>query len=380
MLAGVLLFLVAAGGCKQGPWSLWSAYQAHFIDPQGRVVDPQGGGRTTSEGQAYALFFALANNDREQFDRVMRWTQSNLGSGSLATHLPGWLWGKSKDGDWKLLDTNPASDADCWMAYSLIEAGRLWKNPAYAVLGRQMLSQIARQEVTELPGFGLVVMPGPASSFVHNNAWMINPSYLPLFVFERFADVDPKGPWGAVSMNIPRLLRESARHGFIMDWVTYIPGDGFHPAAGPLALAPGQTAPAPVGSYDAIRVYLWAGMLDKTDQARSEMLGGLAGMGAYLGNHGAPPEKVSDQGLPLEQDGPVGFSAALVPYLRAVPDFSKAAAQQRVRMSGFLDPSTGLYGKDPAYYDQNLALFTTGYLDDRFRFGAQGELKVEWTR
>jgi endoglucanase len=121
-------------------------------------------------------------------------------------------------------------------------------------------------------------------------------------------------------------------------------------------------------------------MLDKADPARSQMLSSLAGMGAYLGNHGAPPEKVSDQGLPLAQDGPVGFSAALVPYLRAVSEFDKAAAQQRVRMSGFLDTSTGLYGKDPAYYDQNLALFSTGFLDGRFRFGAQGELRVEWTR
>jgi len=38
-----------------------------------------------------------------------------------------------------------------------------------------------------------------------------------------------------------------------------------------------------------------------------------------------------------------------------------------------------LYGKDLAYYDQNLALFATGYLDSRFRFGPGGELKVEWT-
>ncbi len=96
-------------------------------------------------------------------------------------------------------------------------------------------------------------------------------------------------------------------------------------------------------------------MLDDPAQTRSEMIGALSGMGSYLGNHGAPPEKVSDQGIPMEQDGPVGFSAAVLPYLRAFPDAEKAAAQQRVRMSAQLDPKSGLYGKDPAYYDQNLA-------------------------
>ena len=49
-------------------------------------------------------------------------------------------------------------------------------------------------------------------------------------------------------------------------------------------------------------------------------------------------------------------------------------------MSAQRDQSTGLFGKDAAYYDQNLALFATGYLDGRFGFGVDGELNVEWTR
>jgi endoglucanase len=103
-------------------------------------------------------------------------------------------------------------------------------------------------------------------------------------------------------------------------------------------------------------------------------------MSVYLASHDAPPEKISDQGIPLAQDGPVGFSAAVLPYLRAFPDSSRISAQQTVRMSKLRDPSTGLYGKDLAYYDQNLALFSTGFIEGRFRFGANGELNVEWNR
>jgi endoglucanase len=367
--------LCATGGCKQGPWTLWDAYSARFIDAQGRVIDPQGGGRTTSEGEAYALFFALADNDRACFDRVLNWTQANLAGGDLGTHLPAWLWGKNKDGVWKTIDPNPASDADLWLAYSLIEAGRLWKQPDYINLGRKVLAQIARSEVADLPGLGPMLLPGPVG-FVHEKTWTLNPSYMPLFVLERLAVVDPSGPWQHIALGIPRLLRQSARHGFVMDWVDYVPGDGFYPAL----QHPGKDAGAPVGSYDAIRVYLWVGMLDGQGRERTDLLDAIPAMSAYLANHDAPPEKVSDQGIPLAQDGPIGFSAAVLPYLRALANMEQASARQTIRLSKQRDAATGLYGKDLTYYDQNLALFATGYLDGRFRFGPGGELKVEWTR
>ena len=399
LLVPFLFLLGGTGGCKQGPWTLWNAYASRFIDTQGRVVDPQGGGRTTSEGQSYALFFALVNNDPARFDKLLKWTQTNLAHGDLATYLPSWLWGKSKEGEWKTLDPNSASDADVWIAYSLVEAGRLWNKPAYSNLGREMMGLVARQEVAELPGFGMMLMPGPTALFSHKGTWTVNPSYVPLFIFERFSAIQPAGPWGAIAMNIPRLVKQSSRHGFAMDWADYLPSDGFYPSAPGAQAAPAPAPksqaksdpkvdpkadakpdPAPpLGSYDAIRVYLWAGMLGE-GQTRTDLIGSVSGMGSYLGNHGAPPEKVSDRGIPLEQDGPVGFSAALLPYLRAFPNADKTYAQQRIRMSAQLDAGSGLYGKDPTYYDQNLVLFATGFLDERFRFGLRGELKVEWTK
>jgi endoglucanase len=402
----------ATTGCKQGPWTLWDSYSARFITAQGRVVDRSAGDRTTSEGQAYAMFFALADNDRITFERVLTWTQANLAVGDLQAHLPAWLWGSDGKGNWGLLDPNSASDADVWMAYSLVEAGRLWNVPAYSDLGRKMMDQIAKSEVAELPGFGPLLMPGSAG-FQHDQVFTLNPSYMPLFLFERLAQVDPAGPWRQIALNIPRFLEQSARHGFAMDWVNYLPGDGFYPATikpasapaasaqpaatGPYAAAK-PTAPSSAqpsaqpasaaiaqtvasgGSYDAIRVYLWAGMIDGQGQARAQVLNALPAMSVYLADHDAPPETVNDQGIPGSRDGPVGFSAAVLPYLRAFPGLSRESAKQTVRLARQRDRSTGLYGKDAAYYDQNLALFATGYLDGRFRFGANGELNVEWTR
>src|ERR1700677_3436049 len=75
-------------------WPLWEGYASFAINDQGRVIDRQGGDRTTSEGQSYGLFFALVANDRVRFDRLQKWTTDNLASGDLGTKLPGWLWGK----------------------------------------------------------------------------------------------------------------------------------------------------------------------------------------------------------------------------------------------------------------------------------------------
>ena len=377
------LMLISGVGCRASSWPLWTSYTKHFLDAQGRVIDPRISGRTTSEGESYALFFALVDNDRSSFDHILNWTQNNMAQGDLSHHLPGWLWGKNDGGQWGVLDPNSAADADLWIAYSLVEAGRLWKDEAYTSLGRAMLSQIARSEVADLPGFGKMLLPAPVG-YMHQNSptlktWVLNPSYLPVFVFDRAATVDPAGPWHDISLNTPRLLQQSSVHGFAMDWIEYVPGDGFYPSAQTPSQAE-QTAVSGLGSYDAIRVYLWAGFIHPAYNRRAEVLGAVSGMSVWLANHDAPPEKIRADGFPMPQDGPVGFTAALIPYLRAWPGQEKAVMRQMIRLSADKNPETGLYGKDQAYYDQNLALFASGFLEGRFRFEPSGELIVDWTR
>jgi endoglucanase len=376
LLPAILLVMTGVTGeCKPQPWAMWDSYAARFVDGQGRVIDPQGDSRTTSEGQSYALFFALVDNDRPRFDRVLAWTQANLAQGDLSAHLPSWLWGRDKDGAWKTLDPNSAGDSDVWIAYTLCEAGRLWKHPPYSDIGRSMMARIAAAEVRDLPGLGPMLLPGPIG-FEHHGAWTLNPSYLPVFLFQRFAAIDPAGPWQKIALNIPRVVEHSSRNGFAMDWVTYSPESGFSPSP---QSPDDKTAAPPSGSYDAIRVYLWAGMLDGEGRTRSELLKSLYGMNAYLAVHDAPPERVNGQGIPLGNDGGAGFSAALFPYLAAIPDSAKALSRQVTRVNALKDSTSGLLGKDLRYYDQNLGLFGAGFLHGRYKFGPGGELAVGWT-
>lgn len=377
LLIVVVPLFCLASGCKQGSWPLWNAYSTRFVNAQGRVFDPRGDQHTTSECQADAMFFAVVANDRARFDRIENWSRTNLAQGDLGSHLPARRWGKDQNGSWGLLDSNSSSDADVWMAYSLLEAGRLWNVPRYASAGRSLLALIAKKEVVNLPGFGVMLLPG-ASGYQHEQSWVLNPSHVPLFLFERLAVVDPAGPWREIAQNVPRLLEQSAQHGFAMDWVEYVPGDGFYPLSDERLSKPGDEANGAAAGYDAMRVYLWAGMQDEDTPVRGRLVNAVYAMNGFLGTHDAPPQRVDDRGIPESQPGPVGFSAAVLPYLRAFPGRSPVSAQQMIRMSLMRDDATGLYGKEMNCEDQNLALFATGYVDGLYHFGPAGELRVGW--
>ncbi|AIK16154.1 endoglucanase [Pectobacterium atrosepticum] len=154
-------------------WPAWEQYKQHYISEQGRVIDTSTPNKiTTSEGQSYAMFFALVANDRAMFDRLLKWTEDNLSAGDLRANLPAWLWGESKDKQWAVLDPNSASDADLWIAYNLLEAGRLWKEARYQTLGTTLLARIAKEEVVNIPGLGVMLLPGKVG-FAEKESWRV---------------------------------------------------------------------------------------------------------------------------------------------------------------------------------------------------------------
>ena len=342
-------------------WSQWQAFKSNFLDSSGRVIDRQSAdGRTVSEGQAYAMLFALIANDRDAFDSLLNWTQDNLAQGDLTAHLPAWLWGQNDAGEWGVLDTNPASDADVWMAYALIEAGHLWQSSAYHALGELIASRVLREEVENIAGLGSTLLPAPQGFNGGNGHWRLNPSYVPLQVLHRLAALKPESDWSTVLSTAKQMLHDSAFDGFVPDWVAYQEDQGFY--------KDDQTAG--VGSYDAIRVYLWAGMLHPQLNGKSQLLEILDGMRRVILDTGLPPEKVSSDG-PIGT-GSVGFSAALLPYLAATGD-SALEQLQLLRIKARPIP-------EDAYYQQALSLFGLGWQQGYFRFGLTGELQPRWAQ
>ena len=181
-----------------------------------------------------------------------------------------------------------------------------------------------QSEVANLPGFGPMLLPGP-SGFQHDQ--ITGPS-IPATCRSSSSNalpvVDPAGPWQQIALNIPRMLEQRPprlRHGLgrlcprrrILSRRPRSPGN----ADSTIARRQLRRHPRlPLGRHAR-----GAGSI------RAQILNAIPGMGAYLADHDAPPEKVSDQGIPLAQDGPVGFSAAVLPYLRAFPDLRVSAQQ-----------------------------------------------------
>jgi endo-1,4-beta-D-glucanase Y len=352
-------------GCTFGQgraawFSAWKAYRQTFIDGQGRVIDYSAdNGFTTSEGQAYALFLSLAAGDRDTFHRVLAWTNTNMAGGRLGQVLAAWKWGREGN-SWAILGHNSATDADAWMAYTLLQAGRIWRDHNLGALGNALAASIVREETLALPGFARVLLPG-AADFPHTSPLVINPSYTPLFLAHGIAQATGNADWKAIAAGQPKLIAAVARHGFAPDW-TWLPALPRTPVVG----MP-QTG---TGSYDAIRCYLWAGLTNPGTPGARDQLGRLGGMATYLENNAAPPVSVDIASGVAQGSGPVGFSGALLPYLARLHK-TKLLRRQHARVLGSRTVS-GLFGEPAEYYNENLILFGLGGLTGVIDFDPNG--------
>lgn len=352
----------------QARWPAWDAFVKTQVQTDGRVIDHTTSiYQSTSEGQSYALFFALVANDRKTFDTVLKWTADNLCAGKLDAQLPAWQWGRKSDGSFGVIDANSAADADAWIAYALFEAGRLWQAPQYTNTARAVLAHIRSAETAELPGLGAMLLPGVHGFATGDGAWRLNLSYMPLPLLRRFEVADADGPWPDIAASTVRLAAAASPHGFAPDWLAWrTPGKvGIDPVKGD------------IGSYDAIRTYLWAGVTSPRDPLAKPLLAALGGMRQAARSAAVPPERVATQTGETAGTGPVGFSAALVPYLSALGDETDAAVQAQ-RIAAMRAAANA--AKQPlAYYDQVLVLFGVGWAQHRYRFDEQGRLVPSWS-
>ncbi len=341
-------------------WTLWEKYATRIVDGHGRVIDHAAGDRTTSEGQSYGLFFSLVAGERQRFEMILDWTQSNLAGGDLGRRLPAWLYGRASGGPVSILDANPASDADLWLAYTLLQAGRIWSNNLYTGLGLRLASSVAEREVRDLPGLGAMLLPGANGFANKSGGFQLNPSYLPLQLFSGLAQAQPRGPWQKVANNVPRVIQGASPSGYPLDWVSYRDGTGF--------AAETTTYGKPLSSYDAIRVYLWAGMLDPGTPGRWQILQALHGLGDHLKKVAFPASEILPDGTVANSQSPVGFSAAVMPFLSATGD-KQTLTRQSLRVRQRMES-----GGDLRYYDICLGLFALGWMEGRFRFDSKGTL------
>lgn len=437
------MFMPAASarplGAACATWPAWDTFKNQFVSADGRVVDPSGPRRvTTSEGQAYGLFFALAANDRPAFELALRWTENNLAGGDLRARLPGWQWGLRDDASWDLMDSNAASDADLWLIYALGEAGRLWNEPRYLTLAVALADRVLLEETARLDGIGRVLLPGPQGFGPWTHAGVVrakvNPSYLPLPLLRWLArgSAGQQDAWRDVLSTSLRALDEGAPKGLAADWLLaqatspegpagWLPdvsSDASIDANSQADLSADRRAdlaadlradrpPGDDAEGDASRARLQPGAVASADTAAAIEQGiATHANGASTGSYnairvylwlGLASEADPARQALLERYAPMADLTAA----RGVPPEFVDVAGDRHQGSGppgfsaallpFLDalgrPDTARrqlqrLSVDPlradAYYEQALGLFALGHRHGHFRFDAHGHLLPRW--
>lgn len=226
------------------PTGLWKVFRSRFYEPSGRIIDNGNNRISHSEGQGYGLVLAAIHGDREAFEAIANWTQTNLARGDVALHS----WKYDPSAAVPIPDINNATDGDMLIAWGLALGGKRWGNSAH--LDRAAAIREAIRSKLVLDRFGLnILLPG-LEGFVRPDTVLVNPSYFIWPALDDFARLDGAATWKPVISSCANILRDARFGAYDLpcDWVELLGQD---------MIAPSKLHPPRFG-YDAIRVPLYA--------------------------------------------------------------------------------------------------------------------------
>jgi len=226
----------------------WVAYQARFIDGDGRVVDTGNGGISHSAGQGVGLLFATHFADAAVFDRILGWTNRVLGCREDSLFAWRFIPTETALSSGIVPDHNNATDGDLFIACALSRASRRWGRNDYRRQATDISKDI-RDRLILRHGRRLLLLPG-VSGFDAGPEVTINPSYYLFFALAEVEGLAPSPLWAQLWTDGLDIL-STGRFGRWMlppDWLVVGQGRG--------ALKPAPDKP-PRFSYDAVLVPLY---------------------------------------------------------------------------------------------------------------------------
>jgi len=241
-------FGAAAAGCDAGTAAhpapqAATRFLATYARPDGRVVRPDQGGDTVSEGQAYGMLLAEAAGNYPAAGRIWAWTRDHLqrGDGLFAWHA---------GAAGKITGQQPASDADLLIAWALLR----YRGPGAATLhrdGRRVAAAIVAHEVTTGSRGVPVLTAGPWAT---GRPASLDPSYWSLTAFQQLARLTGDQVWHRLAVGAVTLTGELTQHGRMLppDWAELTASGALRPEP-----APDGTQPQTQYGPDAQRTIVW---------------------------------------------------------------------------------------------------------------------------
>jgi len=233
-----------SGDGAQVGW--WNFFRNSYLSADGAVRDTGNENISHSEGQGYGMLLAVAFGDRPVFERLLRWTQGNLGVRDDAL----FAWRKYPGRPVQRDDSNNATDGDILIAWGLLRAARAWQSEEYRRLAARIAREILSKCVVEIEG-DLVLRPG-SGGFDRPTHLVVNLSYYVFPALYEFAQQLPDRRWNRLIAHGLTMM-DHARYGrsrLIPDWVAHPRGVG--------RMVPAAGWPARF-SWDAVRIPLYMG-------------------------------------------------------------------------------------------------------------------------
>lgn len=332
----------------------WQAYRQRFIQGDGRIIDREANDRSTSEAQAYALLRAVWIDDRDTFDRVLQWSETNLQrrnpDGSRADTLWAWKWGQQPNGSWGPIDPNFASDGDIDAITALIFAAQRWQQPQYLEVARQKLNDLWNLS-TVAGATGRYLLPGPKAAFQpQSNQVYLNPSYFAPYAFRLFAKADPGHDWLSLVEGSYQVLKAGtvlSAAGLPSDWLR------LNLTTGSVERAMMDNLQSRYG-FDAYRVW-WRVALDAAwfqEPRAQQYLQQLQPLQQLWQAQQSIPAEIDLQGNPMvDYESTAQYAMLYAAFRQTNPEIATAIYRQKL-LPVYRD---GFWDNDSAYYVQNLA-------------------------
>ena len=186
-----------------------TAYQnwkTKFFDGT-KVIRPENGGDTVSEGIGYGMLIGVFMNDKSMFDTLWSYAKSKFDG----NHLMTWCQGTGQSGSCN--SSGSATDGDEDMAYALLMASKQWSGGTYASDATTLIGNIYTHEVS-----GNILLPG--DSFGSSGLNELDPSYFAPSYYRAFANVDTGHDWmGVLSECYTILAMAQGSDGLVPNWV-----------------------------------------------------------------------------------------------------------------------------------------------------------------
>lgn len=251
LFAIIFIFVLSFKACGEQKYNFclkksYDLYKNAFMSKDGRIMDPEKNNITTSEGQSYIMLRSLAMKDKKTFDLTYKWSKDNL---QREDNLFAWLWGKNKNGDYKILDNNSASDADVDIAFALLLAYEAWNDDKYLQEALPIIKSIWNNETKQIGSYR-ILMPGVSQT--SSEKIEINPSYFAPYAFRFFQKYDSDNDWDSLIDSSYYYLTEvtsQTETGLPPNW--FLIADGQN---GEQIILEGS--PRSDFSYDAVRVFI----------------------------------------------------------------------------------------------------------------------------